>query len=40
MRRLERFSGKFIERVIAALGLGTVEVEGSDSLDNLDAVFQ
>lgn len=29
-----------IERIIAALDLGTVELEGSDSLDNPDAVFQ
>jgi len=29
-----------IERVIAALGLGGIELEGSDSLDNPDAVFQ
>jgi len=31
---------KSIERVIASLDLGTVELEGSDSLDNPDAVFQ
>jgi len=29
-----------IERVIASLGLGTIELEGSDSLDNPDAIFQ
>ncbi|MEM0900054.1 MAG: imelysin family protein [Pseudomonadota bacterium] len=29
-----------IERVIAALDLGTIELEGSDSLDNPDAVFE
>ncbi|MDZ7824043.1 MAG: imelysin family protein [Ahrensia sp.] len=29
-----------IERVIAALDLGTIELEGSDSLDNPNAVFQ
>ena len=29
-----------IERAVAALGLGTIEVEGSDSLDNPSAVFQ
>ncbi|HEX5936003.1 MAG TPA: imelysin family protein, partial [Pseudorhizobium sp.] len=29
-----------IERVIASLDLGGVELEGSDSLDNPDAVFQ
>jgi putative iron-regulated protein len=28
-----------IERVVAALG-ASIEVEGSDSLDNPDAVFQ
>ncbi len=28
------------ERVIASLDLGTIELEGSDSLDNPDAVFQ
>ncbi|PZU85958.1 MAG: peptidase [Shinella sp.] len=31
---------KTIERVIASLDLGTVELEGSDSLDNPTAVFQ
>ncbi|MGK6316047.1 imelysin family protein [Neorhizobium sp. DT-125] len=31
---------KSIERVIASLDLGTVELEGSDSLDNPDAVFK
>ncbi|MCC2613393.1 imelysin family protein [Neorhizobium petrolearium] len=31
---------KTIERVVAALDLGTVELEGSDSLDNPDAVFK
>jgi putative iron-regulated protein len=31
---------KIIERVIASLDLGTIELEGSDSLDNPDAVFQ
>ncbi len=31
---------KTVERVIAALDLGTVELEGSDSLDNPGAVFQ
>ena len=31
---------KTIERVIASLELGTVALEGSDSLDNPDAVFQ
>lgn len=31
---------KTIERVIASLDLGTVELEGSDSLDNPEAVFQ
>ncbi|WP_117193068.1 imelysin family protein [Rhizobium terrae] len=31
---------KTIERVIASLGLGKVELEGSDSLDNPDAVFK
>lgn len=31
---------KTVERVIAALELGTVELEGSDSLDNPGAVFQ
>ena len=29
-----------IERAVAALGLGAIAVEGSDSLDNPDAVFQ
>jgi putative iron-regulated protein len=29
-----------IERAIAALGLGTIELEGSDSLDDPEAVFQ
>ncbi|WP_292290052.1 imelysin family protein [Marivita sp.] len=29
-----------IERVVAALDLGGIEIEGSDSLDNPDAVFQ
>ena len=29
-----------IERVIATLDLGAIELEGSDSLDNPDAVFQ
>ena len=29
-----------IERAVAALGLGTIELEGSDSLDNPNAVFQ
>ncbi|MYH58622.1 MAG: peptidase [Boseongicola sp. SB0675_bin_26] len=29
-----------IERVVAALGVETIEFEGSDSLDNPDAVFQ
>ena len=29
-----------IERVIASLDLGTIELEGSDSLDNPNAVFQ
>ncbi|MHC0052715.1 imelysin family protein [Actibacterium sp. D379-3] len=29
-----------IERAVAALGLGEVAIEGSDSLDNPDAVFQ
>ena len=29
-----------IERAVAALGLGTIEIEGSDSLDNPNAVFQ
>lgn len=31
---------KTIERVIASLDLGKIELEGSDSLDNPDAVFQ
>jgi putative iron-regulated protein len=31
---------KSIQRVIAALDLGTIELEGSDSLDNPNAVFQ
>ncbi|SSC65666.1 imelysin family protein [Ciceribacter selenitireducens] len=31
---------KTIERVIASLDLGTIELEGSDSLDNPNAVFQ
>jgi putative iron-regulated protein len=31
---------KSIERAIAALELGTIELEGSDSLDNPNAVFQ
>jgi len=29
-----------IERAVASLGLGTIEIEGSDSLDNQNAVFQ
>ncbi len=29
-----------IERAIAALDLGTIELEGSDSLDNPNAVFE
>ncbi len=29
-----------IERVVQALGLGSINIEGSDSLDNPDAVFQ
>lgn len=29
-----------IERAVAALGLGSIEIEGSDSLDNPNAVFQ
>jgi putative iron-regulated protein len=29
-----------IERVVAALGVGAITVEGSDSLDNPDAVFE
>lgn len=31
---------RVIERVVATLGLGTVEIEGSDSLDNSSAVFK
>ena len=31
---------KTVERVITALDLGTIELEGSDSLDNPNAVFQ
>lgn len=31
---------KSIERAIAALDLGAIELEGSDSLDNPNAVFQ
>ena len=31
---------KSIERVVVALKLGTIDFEGSDSLDNPDAVFQ
>jgi len=31
---------KTVERVIASLDLGTIELEGSDSLDNPTAVFQ
>ena len=31
---------KSIERVISSLDLGTIELEGSDSLDNPNAVFQ
>jgi putative iron-regulated protein len=31
---------KSIERVIASLDLGKIELEGSDSLDNPDAVFK
>jgi putative iron-regulated protein len=31
---------KTVERVIASLDLGTVKLEGSDSLDNPDAVFK
>ncbi|WP_275787897.1 imelysin family protein [Pararhizobium gei] len=31
---------KTVERVIAALDLGAIELEGSDSLDNPNAVFQ
>ncbi|MCF3933515.1 peptidase [Acuticoccus sp. M5D2P5] len=30
----------FIERVVATLDLGSIEIEGSDSLDSPDAVFQ
>ncbi|WP_108658504.1 imelysin family protein [Acuticoccus kandeliae] len=30
----------FIERAVAALDLGAIEIEGSDSLDDPDAVFQ
>ena len=29
-----------IERVVSALGLSQIAFEGSDSLDNPDAVFQ
>jgi putative iron-regulated protein len=29
-----------IERAVAALGLGSIEIEGSDSLDNPNSVFQ
>jgi len=29
-----------IERVVSVLGLGGIEIEGSDSLDNPSAVFQ
>ena len=29
-----------IERAVAALDLGNVSIEGSDSLDNVNAVFQ
>ncbi len=29
-----------IERIVADLGLGGIEFEGSDSLDNPSAVFQ
>jgi putative iron-regulated protein len=29
-----------IERVVVALNLGGIEIEGSDSLDNPSAVFQ
>ena len=29
-----------IERVVAALNAPAIEIEGSDSLDNPDAVFQ
>ncbi len=31
---------RLIEQVVAALDLGTLELEGSDSLDNPEAVFQ
>ena len=31
---------KTIERVIGSLDLGKIELEGSDSLDNPNAVFQ
>ncbi len=31
---------KSIERAITALDLGSIELEGSDSLDNPNAVFQ
>ena len=31
---------KSIERAIASLELGAIELEGSDSLDNPNAVFQ
>jgi putative iron-regulated protein len=31
---------KSIERVVAALGLEAIQFEGSDSLDNPEAVFQ
>ena len=31
---------KTIERVIASLDIGKIELEGSDSLDNPNAVFQ
>ncbi len=31
---------KTVERVIAALDLGTIKLEGSDSLDNPNAVFK
>jgi putative iron-regulated protein len=31
---------KSIERVVTVLGLSAIEVEGSDSLDNVDAVFE
>ena len=38
----ETISPDFIQpiRAVAALGLGTIEIEGSDSLDNPNAVFQ